>query len=543
MEVNVVLIGFMGAGKSTVGRLLAERMNRSFVDVDEVVAEMAGMSVEDIFASEGEAGFRRREEEAVARVAEAGGQVIATGGGVVMQRRSVARLRATGAVIWLRGRLETLLARALAEQDRSRPLLQRPRSELERLYAQRERVYALADYVVDVDDKSPEQVAEAIEAMLQGGSRQPPSVVSVRLASRCYDIVVGPGLLADAGRLCVAAGVAGKGLLVTNEKVGALYGGALQRSLSLAGLRVPRVDVPDGEQYKSLDTAVRIYRAAVAHRLDRRSFFIALGGGVVGDVTGFAAATFMRGVDFVQVPTTLLAQVDAAVGGKVGVNLDEGKNLVGAFHQPSIVIADVDTLQSLPARERAAGLAEVIKYGVTLDPHLLDFIEDRMEQLAAGDPGSLTRIVARSCEIKATVVAQDERETLGVREVLNFGHTIGHALEAASGYVGLLHGEAVAVGMLAAAMLSARLTGLAATEVERLAVLLRRAGLPLTPPDVDEEQLLSIMRRDKKALSDRMRFVLLEATGRWVVRDDVPEELVLDVLREQRSIWAGAAAN
>ena len=250
-----------------------------------------------------------------------------------------------------------------------------------------------------------------------------------------------------------------KGLLITNETVGSLYGGLVQRSLSLAGLRVPRVDIPDGEQYKTLETAQRVYRAAVGHRLDRRSFFIALGGGVVGDLAGFAAATFLRGVALIQVPTTLLAQVDAAVGGKVGVNLDEGKNLVGAFHQPRIVIADVDTLRTLPKRQLAAGLAEVIKYGVIGDPDLLQFVEDRLDRLAAGDRAALLRIVARSCEIKAAVVAEDERETEGVRECLNFGHTIGHALEAAFGYEGMLHGEAVAAGMVAAAMLSARLTG------------------------------------------------------------------------------------
>lgn len=543
MEVNVVLIGFMGAGKSTVGRRLAERMSRPFVDLDAVIEETAGMSIPEIFAAEGEEGFRRREADAVARVSAECGQVIAAGGGTVMQRRNLARLRATGVLVWLRGRLDTVLARAQSESNGHRPLLAKPRAELERLYAERERVYALADHIVDVDDQTPDQVAAEIEAVLRGSDRPQAVVVNVPLPGRSYDIFVGQGLLADAGRLCVGAGVSGKGLLVTNATVGGLYGGALQRSLSLAGLRVPRVDVPDGEQYKTLDTVVRIYRAAVSYRLDRRSFFLALGGGMTGDLAGFAAATFLRGVDFVQVPTTLLAQVDAAVGGKVGVNLDEGKNLVGAFHQPRIVIADVDTLQSLPTRALAAGLAEVVKYGMTADPHLLDFLEDRMEQLLARDRAALMRVVARSCEIKASVVAQDERETLGVREGLNFGHTIGHALEAALSYSTLLHGEAVAIGMLAAAMLSARLTGLAASEVERLAALLQRAGLPLAPPAVDPDQLLTIMRRDKKVLADRLRFVLLERTGRWVVRDDVPDELVLDVLREQRSIWAATAKN
>ncbi|MFS8524475.1 MAG: 3-dehydroquinate synthase, partial [Limnochordales bacterium] len=266
----------------------------------------------------------------------------------------------------------------------------------------------------------------------------------------------------------------------------------------------------------------------------------ALGGGVVGDLAGFAAATFLRGVALIQVPTTLLAQVDAAVGGKVGVNLDEGKNLVGAFHQPRIVIADVDTLRTLPKRQLAAGLAEVIKYGVIGDPDLLQFVEDRLDRLAAGDRAALLRIVARSCEIKAAVVAEDERETEGVRECLNFGHTIGHALEAAFGYEGMLHGEAVAAGMVAAAMLSARLTGFPEAEVQRLADLLQRAGLPAAPPPVEEAKLLTLIRRDKKTVDQKIRFVLAEQPGRWVVRDDVPDDLVLEIVREQRNRWASA---
>ncbi len=540
MEDNVTLIGFMGAGKTTVGQRLAARLSRPFVDVDAVIEARAGMSIPDIFAAEGESGFRRREADAVRRICREGGQVIAAGGGTVMDRGSLSLLRRTGPLVWLRADLEELLSRAAAEAERPRPLLTRPRADLQRLYADRERIYGLADYVVDVSGKSPDEVADQVERLLTGHERPAPQRVPVRLDGRSYDVHVGSGLLDQAGSLCCQGGAFSKGLLITNETVGSLYGGLVQRSLSLAGLRVPRVDIPDGEQYKTLETAQRVYRAAVGHRLDRRSFFIALGGGVVGDLAGFAAATFLRGVALIQVPTTLLAQVDAAVGGKVGVNLDEGKNLVGAFHQPRIVIADVDTLRTLPKRQLAAGLAEVIKYGVIGDPDLLQFVEDRLDRLAAGDRAALLRIVARSCEIKAAVVAEDERETEGVRECLNFGHTIGHALEAAFGYEGMLHGEAVAAGMVAAAMLSARLTGFPEAEVQRLADLLQRAGLPAAPPPVEEAKLLTLMRRDKKTVDQKIRFVLAEQPGRWVVRDDVPDDLVLEIVREQRNRWASA---
>lgn len=536
MEDNVILIGFMGAGKSTVGQRLADRMSRRFVDVDAVVEAQAGMSVADIFDKEGESGFRRREAAAVRAICQERGQVVATGGGTVMNRDSLRRLRAAGTVVWLRADLDEMLSRAQAEGRRPRPLLQRSLSDIRALYANRERVYGLADHVIDTGAKSPDEVAVDIERVLQDLEYTPATTVTVRLAERSYDIHVGPGLLAGAGALCRDAGVSERGLLITDETVGALYGAALQRSLSLEGFRVPRVDIPEGEEHKTIDTSERIFRAAVAHKLDRQSFFIALGGGVVGDVAGFAAATFLRGIDFIQVPTTLLAQVDAAVGGKVGVNLAEGKNLVGAFHQPRIVIADVDALQSLPKRELAAGLAEVIKYGMMADPDLFHYLEDRMDQIVAGHPAALMRVVARSCEIKARIVAADERETRGVRDVLNFGHTIGHALEAAGEFATLLHGEAVAIGMVGAAILSNRVTGLPAADVGRLVALIRRAGLPVSPPPVDAEYLLTVMGRDKKVRAERLRFVLLERPGEPVVRDDVPDDLVLEVVQELRSV-------
>lgn len=536
MENNVILIGFMGAGKTTVGEELAARLGRPFVDLDAVVEEQAGATIPDIFAREGELGFRRREAAAVHTVCREPGQVIATGGGTVMNRDSLARLRAAGTLVWLRAGIDELLARAKAESGKERPLLQSSTAKLNDLYARRESVYALADHVIDTNGKQPEKVAEEIERMLHGDGGPPPTTVAVGLGERAYNVHVGAGVLTRTGELCAGAGLGQRGLLVTNETVGGLYGVSLQRSMSLAHFRVPLLHIPEGEDHKTLATVERVFRAAVAHKLDRQSFIIALGGGVVGDVAGFAAAAYLRGIGFVQVPTTLLAQVDAAVGGKTGVNLDEGKNLVGAFHQPRVVIADVDTLASLPRRELAAGLAEVIKYGVIADPDLYHFLEDRMDQLLAGDRAALMRIVARSCEIKARIVAADERETKGVRDFLNFGHTIGHALEAIGQYTALLHGEAVSIGMVAAATLSARLCGFPEAEVERLVSLLSRVNLPVTPPSVDERQLVTVVRRDKKVRADQLRFVLLERVGEPVVVDGVPEEFVLEVMREQRMI-------
>ena len=523
----------MGAGKTTVGRRLAARLGRPFVDVDAVVEQAAGMSIPDIFHREGEAGFRRREADAIRAVTQRGGQVIATGGGAVLRRDNLAALRAAGTLVWLQAPLNEMLARARAEG--ARPLLAGDDAAVARRYQERVPIYSLADVVVDAA-ADPDEVAERILAQLQGKPGRAPVVVDVPVGAGAYPVYVGTDLLGKAGELVRQAGLGGRCLVVTNPTVGARYGEPLAAGLAAAGLAVHRVDIPDGEAYKTLASAERIYRAAVQARLERRDFFAALGGGVVGDVAGFAAATYLRGVAFVQVPTTLLAQVDASVGGKVGVNLPEGKNLVGAFHQPRLVVADVGTLRTLPDRELVAGMAEVVKYGAIADPHLFDFLEDRLDALLARRMPLLERIVARSCEIKARVVAADERETQGVREVLNFGHTIGHAIEAITGYDRYLHGEAVAIGMVSAALLSQRLGKLSPGEVARLVELLRRAGLPTAPPPLDPQELLAVMQRDKKVRAGRLRFVLLDGLGRAFVTDEVPTEWITEVLAEQQAL-------
>jgi 3-dehydroquinate synthase len=342
--------------------------------------------------------------------------------------------------------------------------------------------------------------------------------VAVALGSRSYSIQVGSGLLAGLGRHYVSLKLGARCAVISDVRVAPLYAARVMKSLKQAGVEATLVTIPAGESAKRLRNVERCYDLLAKHRLERKSCIVALGGGVVGDLAGFVAATYLRGIPFIQIPTTLLAQVDSSVGGKTGVNLAAGKNLVGAFYQPRLVLCDLDTFKTLPEREFRAGLAEVIKYGIIYDARLFRLLEKEMPRILRRDPTLLTRIVARSCEIKAEVVSQDETET-GLRAILNFGHTIGHAIEAISGYGKFLHGEAISIGQVKAAQLSSRLTGLSGGEVARIRELFRRAGLPTALPMTRAFQvrLRDAMKLDKKVSQGEVKFVLATRIGevRW----------------------------
>jgi 3-dehydroquinate synthase len=360
--------------------------------------------------------------------------------------------------------------------------------------------------------------------------------VGVELGVRGYDILIGGGLIPRLGELVrEALPRARRALIITDTHVGPHYGATAKASLEAAGIQTVKATVPAGEAAKSLAQAYQLYTSCVSAGLERSSVIVALGGGVVGDLAGFVAATYLRGIPFVQVPTTLLAQVDSSVGGKTGVDLPQGKNLVGAFHQPSLVVADLDTLKTLPRREFVAGLAEVVKHAVIRDPGLLRVLEDEADRLLHLDPDVLGPVVEANCRIKAAVVAADETEQ-GLRAILNFGHTVGHALEAGLGYGTWLHGECVAVGMLAATAIARQVGVLRDLELPvRLERLLARLGLPTRLPDgVGLEQLAPLMARDKKVEAGRIRWVLPVRPGEVVITPQVPPEAVrwgLDVIR------------
>ena len=352
--------------------------------------------------------------------------------------------------------------------------------------------------------------------------------LNVALGDRAYAIHIGRGLLEQAGRILPCLKTQ-RVAIVTNDVVGPLYLERLRRALEGAGVVVSTVVLPDGEAHKDWQTLNRIFDMLLAERCERSTTLIALGGGVVGDMGGFAAACYQRGMPFIQIPTTLLAQVDSSVGGKTAINHPLGKNMIGAFYQPRLVLADIDTLDTLPDRELSAGLAEVIKYGLIRDPEFLAWIETHLDRLLARDTAALAFAIERSCRNKAEVVAADETER-GERALLNLGHTFGHAIETGTGYVGWLHGEAVAVGMLMAAEVSLRLGWLDENELARIEGLLIRAGLPVQGPGLPVDEMLHWMAGDKKVSGGRLRLVLLQGIGRAVVTAEVPPSVLRAVI-------------
>lgn len=527
----MVLIGFMGTGKSTVGRLVAEATGLTFIDTDAEIERRAGRTVGELFA-EGEEVFRRWEAETVARVAAGAGQVIATGGGVVLRPENLETLAQNGLVVALTGEPDALWPRVAHSSDRPLLKAEDPRRRFEELWRSRKPLYGQAEVVVDTAGLAAEEVAATVTGhwRLVGA----PGRFEVRLLGGGYPVSVGSGLLAAVGAAAAKAASGRKVALVTNPVVDGLYGEQVRSALAAAGRKVVTLGVPDGEDAKRLPVVERLYHQAAAAGLERDDLVVALGGGTVGDTAGFFAATYLRGLPLLQVPTTLLAQVDASVGGKVGVDLEEGKNLVGAFYQPRAVLVDPEVLQTLPVRERLAGLAEVIKHGVLGASDLFARLErwPRTPGEAGGPWPSAVELeaaVREAVALKVDVVAGDEREA-GRRIILNLGHTAGHAAEKVTGFGPVRHGEAVAYGLAVATRIAVELGICPPAEAERITALVTRFGLPCSreefPAPVEVEDLLRAMGHDKKVRRGRLRWVLPRRVGETVVTDEVPEEVV-----------------
>ncbi len=524
LPANIILTGFMGTGKTAVGREVAARLGRPFVDMDEHIAARAGMTIPEIFSQHGEPYFRALESELAQNLAGQRGLVIATGGGALVDATNRERMARSGLAICLTAGVDDLLARVGGEdgEGAGRPLLAGDdrRKRISDLLAGRAAAYAEIPFHIDTSGRGVDEVAPDVSAL---AGRETGGLLRLPMTTPegGYDILLGRGLLRTLPRRLAERRLGGRVAVVTDESVAPHWAGPVEAAFAEAGRPAHVIVLPAGESHKHLGTVAGIYDRLLAADLDRNSVVVALGGGVVGDTAGFAAATYLRGVAFVQVPTTLLSMVDASVGGKVGVDLPQGKNLVGAFKQPDLVLVDPDLLASLPAGEFRNGLAEVIKHGIIGDPQLF-------AQLETSGPESLESLLARAVRVKIGVVQRDPFER-GERAYLNLGHTFGHAFEQVSGY-SLPHGQGVALGLAASAELAAA-RGLCSPEVPaRISALLSRVGLPTRLPGFDPAAVLAAMSSDKKRQAGKLRFVLPHAIGSVALHDDVTTDEVLAVL-------------
>ena len=541
---SVVLVGLMGAGKTTVGRRLASRLGIPFRDADAEVERAAGITVSELFARYGEAEFRRGEQGVIRRLLSGPPIVLATGGGAFMDETTRATIRRQAVSLWLRCPLDVLERRVSGRQHR--PLLRegRPRDILSALMVRRHPIYAEADLVVDCSENSVDQTTEqALGVLLRHVA---PHRLAVSLSRDAYEVVIGAGLVARAGALLAPLLPQKRAVVVTDQMVAALHLPLLLSALAETGIEASSIVVPPGEASKSLAGLGQLADSMLALGVERRTTVIALGGGVVGDLAGFAAATVLRGMPLVQIPTTLLAQVDSSVGGKTGINMAAGKNLLGAFHQPVAVLADTDMLRTLPVRELRAGYAEVVKAGLIGDRALFEWCESNGTALLAGDAAVQAEAVRRACAFKAAVVGEDEREQMpnDGRALLNLGHTFGHALEAEMGYDGrLLHGEAVGIGLLLAFRLSVSLGLCPAVDAERVALHLRRMGMKAVITDCGQpmtaDALMMHMRRDKKMRDGRLAFVLVRGIGQAFTSTEVAPDVLQALLAAEGAAITG----
>lgn len=546
----IVLVGMMGAGKTTVGRLLATTLGWPFYDSDDEIVRNVGKSISDIFSEDGEPAFREIERTTIKHLLAAGPCVISSGGGGITIPETAQAIKDRGLCVWLDAPVQVLVDRT---KGTDRPLLKHGNADdvLKNLLEKRKLAYGQAHIHVLDDGLTPQQIVSRCllqireylymhSAKNETEENTPDALcLTVTLPDRSYPIFIGSGLLKQPD-LWLAHDLQGKnGFIITDYNVRERLADGLQEKLRPYMRSVTMMELPPGEQTKSFDRYQAVIEWMIDNNIKRDSVVFGVGGGVIGDLSGFAAATILRGVPFVQIPTTLLSQVDSSVGGKTGINSQSAKNMVGAFYQPRTVVIDLESLMTLPKREWLAGYAEILKYGLLGDADFFEWLEEHGSDVLDGDISALTRAVETSCHMKAEIVNQDEREESGTRALLNLGHTFGHALEAAAGYDGtLLHGEGVSIGLVLAARLSHDLGYLSAEDLTRVENHIRSVGMMSEiaqikfKAPVTAAELLELMRMDKKADVHGLKFIILKHIGDAEIMPNVPEDVVLKILED-----------
>ena len=525
---SIVLVGLMGSGKTAIGKRLAASLSLPFHDSDEAIEAEFGMSISEIFIHHGEPAFRAAERRIIASLLAGPPIVLSTGGGAFMDEKTRSVIAGKAWSVWLRASVPVLLRRVSGK--RHRPLLSGadPAETLQKLSVERNPVYASADLIVDSTEAPHAMTVKAVLDAIAKHSE--PRIIPVEPAGGpAYDVIIGQSLLRRVGSLLAAKLPQRQVIVVTDPNVAAHHLPTLIASLNDAGFSHHTITAPAGEASKSLKMYGTLIEQVLATRPERGTTVIALGGGVIGDLAGFIAATALRGLPFVQIPTTLLAQIDSSVGGKTGINSASGKNLIGSFHQPRCVLIDLDTLTTLPARERAAGYAEIVKAGLIADPDLYHWCAVNGAPMLRGNVGLQEQAIARAITFKARIVTEDpfELRAEGGRALLNLGHTFAHALEVETGYIGsLLHGEAVAIGLVCAFDLSARLGHCPPDLTSQIAAHLNSVGLPVRIGSLSVSKLLAHMKSDKKMRNGNLTFVLAHAIGHAFTSRDVPESVV-----------------
>lgn len=516
MSNNIVLIGFMGTGKDSVGRKIAEKTGMIFFSTDKYIEFKEKKTIKKIFKELGEGYFRKLERKAILENIDLKNTVWATGGGIVINDKNRRLLSKIGHVIHLDTKLEALEDRL--KGDMKRPLIKN-KENIRKIFNRRINLYQFAELKIDTSNKSPGEIADEIIKKLRITKKSkdcPTDSILLKTEHKQYPVHIGcHSIVRNAKIRKYLNSNSKRAVVITNTLVGALYLKPLENELKNSGIEPIIFIVPDGETHKNIKTSIKIYDFLLKKKIDRKEPLIALGGGVIGDISGFVASTYKRGIPFVQIPTTLLSQVDSSIGGKTGINHNLGKNMIGTFYQPDLVLIDVGVLLSLPEKEYKNGLAEVIKYGIIKDQSLFSLLIKKKNEILARNIKILSKVVSRCVRIKKEFVEKDEQERKGKREVLNFGHTIGHVIETLTKYSHFRHGEAVSIGMIEESRIAVKNGLLENKDFENIVNLISSYGLPISmPDDIPLDDIKNLIRQDKKASNGRIRLPIPTGIGR-----------------------------